>query len=45
LEQKAKDIDLTTVGEKEQRAVQAFQKALKRRQEGKSEDDWRDDED
>jgi predicted KAP-like P-loop ATPase len=45
LEQKVKEIDLTGIGEKEQRAVQAFQKALKRRQEGKSDDDWRDDED
>jgi predicted KAP-like P-loop ATPase len=45
LEQKVKEIDLRGIGEKEQRAVQAFQKALKRRQEGKSEDDWRDDED
>ncbi len=44
LEQKVKEVDLATAGEKEQRAVQAFQKALKRRIEGKSEDDWRDDE-
>lgn len=45
LEQKVKKIDLAGIGEKEQRAVQAFQKALKRRQEGKSDDEWRDNED
>lgn len=44
LEQKVKEIDLTEIGEKEQRAIQAFQKALKRRKEGKSEDNWHDDE-
>jgi len=45
LERRVKKIDLTGIGEKEQRAVQAFQKALKRRQEGKPDDDWRGDED
>lgn len=36
---------LEDLGEKEQRAIRAFQKALKRKQEGKSDDFWRDDED
>lgn len=44
LEQKVTQLDLETLGEKEQRAVRAFKKALKRRKEGKSDDDWRDDE-
>lgn len=45
LERKVRELDLTGMGEKEQKAVHAFQKALKRRREGKSDDDWRDDED
>ena len=43
LEQKVKEIDLKGIGEKEQKALKAFQNALKRRQEGKSEDDWHND--
>lgn len=38
-------LSLDNLSEKEAKAVKAFQKAIKRRQEGKSEDDWRDDED
>ena len=36
---------LDNLSEKEAKAVKAFQKAHKRRREGKSDDDWRDDED
>jgi len=45
LEEKVKQINSDGLGEIEKEAVQAFQRALKRRKEGKSDDDWgRDDE-
>ena len=46
LEQKVKKIRVEKLTEEEKRAVDAFHRALKRRQDGKSDDDWRhDDED
>jgi predicted KAP-like P-loop ATPase len=46
LERKIKEIEIDKITPEEKRAVDAFNKALKRRQAGKSEDDWRhDDED
>lgn len=45
LEEKVKQLNLDRLGEKEKEAVRAFQKALKRRKDGKGDDDWgRDDE-
>lgn len=45
LEEKVKQISLEGLTEEESGAVRAFQRALKRREEGKSNDDWgRDDE-
>lgn len=38
-------LSLASLGEREQKTVRAFNKALKRRGEGKSDDDWGDDED
>jgi predicted KAP-like P-loop ATPase len=43
--QKVKALNTENLSEKEQRAVKAFQKAMKRRREGKSDDDWRYDDD
>jgi predicted KAP-like P-loop ATPase len=43
LEKKIGQLSLAGLGDKEQRAVRAFQKALKRRQAGRSDDDWRHD--
>ena len=40
LEEKVKQISLEGLTEEEKGAVRAFQKALKRRKEGKSDDDW-----
>lgn len=45
LERKVAEISPDGLSDKEKRAVKAFQKAIKRRREGKSDDDWRDDED
>jgi hypothetical protein len=45
LEKKVAALSLDNLSEKERRAVKAFQRAIKRRREGKSDDDWRDDED
>ena len=36
---------MSTLNEKEQQAVRAFQKALRRREQGISDDDWRHDDD
>lgn len=43
LEQKVKKIQVEKLTEEEKRAVGAFHRALKRRQAGKSDDDWRHD--
>lgn len=43
-EKKVAELPLDNLTQKERRAVNAFQKAIKRRREGKSDDDWRDDE-
>jgi predicted KAP-like P-loop ATPase len=40
LEKKIGQLSLAGLGDKGQKAVRAFQKALKRRQEGRSDDDW-----
>ncbi len=40
VEEKVKQISLEGLTEEEKGAVRAFQKALKRRKEGKSDDDW-----
>lgn len=45
LEERVGRFSLDCLGEKEQKAVKAFHKALKRMREGKSDDDWQDDED
>lgn len=45
LEKKVVALSLDDLIDKEKKAVKAFQKAIKRRREGKSDDDWRDDED
>lgn len=45
LEKKVVTLSLANLSKMETKAVKAFQKAIKRRQEGKSDDDWRDDED
>jgi predicted KAP-like P-loop ATPase len=44
LEKKVAALSLDDLSEKERKAVRAFQKAIKRRREGKSDDGWRDDE-
>ena len=45
LEEKVKQISPDELGDKEKDAVLAFQRALKRRRDGKGDDDWgRDDE-
>jgi hypothetical protein len=41
VEEKVKQISLDQLPEGEKEAVRAFQRALKRRREGKSDDDWR----
>lgn len=43
LEKKVGKLSLVNLGEREQKAVSAFQRALRRRQEGKSDEDWRHD--
>lgn len=43
LEKKVAALPLDNLREKEAKAVKAFQKAIKRRREGKSDNDWRDD--
>lgn len=40
LEEKVKQINFNGLGEKEKEAVRAFQRALKKRKQGKSDDDW-----
>ncbi|MBI3058182.1 MAG: hypothetical protein HYY81_02565 [Deltaproteobacteria bacterium] len=40
LGEKVKQVNFDRLGEKKKEAVRAFQKALKRRKEGKSDDDW-----
>ena len=45
IEKKVAELPLGDLSGKEKKAVEAFQKALKRRREGKSDDGWRDDED
>lgn len=45
LEKQVPALSLDSLSEKETKAVKAFQKAIKRQQEGKSDDDCRDDED
>lgn len=45
LEQRVKQLSADELADEEKAAVRAFQRALKRRKEGKSDDDWgRDDE-
>ena len=45
LEQRVKELSVDEIADEEKAAVRAFQKALKRRKEGKGDDDWgRDDE-
>lgn len=41
LQKKVAELSLDDLSEKEKKAVEAFQNAIKRRQEGKSDDDWR----
>jgi predicted KAP-like P-loop ATPase len=43
LEKKVAELSDENLSDKEQKAVKAFQKAIKRRQEGKPDEDWRDD--
>ena len=43
--EKIQGLVLDTLTEKEQQAIQAFQKALQRKKEGKTDDDWRHDDD
>jgi predicted KAP-like P-loop ATPase len=45
IEKKVTHLSIDNLSDKEKKAVKAFQKAIKRRREGKSDDDWRDDED
>lgn len=45
IEEKIKGLKVEEFSEKEQLAIRAFQKALKRREEGKLDDDWHDDDD
>lgn len=45
LEKKMTELSDADLSDKQKKAVKAFQKAIKRRLEGKFEDDWRDDED
>lgn len=45
LEKKIKEIEIDKINTDDKRAVDAFRKALKRRQAGKSDDDWRHDDD
>jgi predicted KAP-like P-loop ATPase len=45
LEKKVAELSLDNLSEKQSKAVRAFQKSIKRHREGKSDDDWRDDED
>ena len=40
LEQRVKQLSVDELADEEKAAVRAFQKALKRRKEGKSDDDW-----
>ena len=40
VEEKVKQFNLDELGEKEKEGVRAFQRALKRRKEGKGDDDW-----
>lgn len=45
LEQRVKQLSVDELADEEKAAIRAFQRALKRRKEGKSDDDWgRDDE-
>ena len=44
LAKKVAELSLKNLSEKERKVVKAFEKAIKRRREGKSDDDWRDDE-
>lgn len=44
IEKKVAHLSIDHLSDKEKKAVKAFQKAIKRRREGKSDDDWRDDE-
>lgn len=44
LKEKLAGLVLENLNDKQKQAVQAFRKAVKRRQEGKSDDDWRDNE-
>ena len=45
LEQRVKELSVDEIADEEKAAVRTFQKALKRRKEGKGDDDWgRDDE-
>lgn len=45
LENKLEELSLDNLSDKEMKAVKAFQKAVKQRQESKSDHDWREDED
>jgi len=45
IEEKINELKVDELSEKEQLAIRAFQKALKKREEGKSDDGWRVDED
>lgn len=45
LEKKVTELSPDNLTDKQKKAVEAFQKAIKRRREGKPDDDWRDDED
>ena len=40
LEEKVKELSVDNLADKEKAAIRAFQRALKRRKEGKSDDDW-----
>ena len=40
LEERVKELSVDNLADKEKAAIRAFQRALKRRKEGKSDDDW-----
>ena len=45
LERKVAELSCENLSDNQKTAVEAFQKAIKRRQEGRSDDDWRNDDD
>lgn len=41
LDREVEQLELDNLEDEEQKAIRAFQEAIQRRQEGKSDDDWR----